>query len=204
MNHHPNANEREIKIEKMLSLFTAVVCVVVSVLVLVVVRKTRTGWEYDKKLNREGLPLPPIAEGEVPVLGHALRYKHNPAKYITGVRAKLGDVFRINLAGLRISLIAGNADVMKQFALAKESELSSKEAVASFGFEKALGTLNVWEGTVRIVSLLLFVSVLGVHLVTAPFFFFHCFHFFHFFLFSFFLSFLCSSTRPSYLFCKAS
>ena len=43
----------------------------------------------------------PWATGAIPLLGHALAYKRDPASFITEQRKLVGDVFRLNLAGIQ-------------------------------------------------------------------------------------------------------
>eukprot|EP00434_Breviolum_minutum_P015088 symbB.v1.2.013303.t1/scaffold937.1/size150259/9 len=96
------------------------------------------------KQGQRNLQEPPTCPGELPWLGHALAYRHDPRNFMLG-HAGLG-LFRLNLAGLRMTVVAGREE-MAQVVNAPESILSSKEATADFGFAWTLGQLNVFTGT---------------------------------------------------------
>jgi cytochrome P450 len=89
----------------------------------------------------------PWATGGVPLLGHALAYKRDPAAFITAQRKAAGDVFRLNLAGKRMIVIAGGAENVKAVAFASERRFSARAAVRDIGFGELLGQRNVDAGT---------------------------------------------------------
>lgn len=89
----------------------------------------------------------PWATGGVPLLGHALAYKRDPAAFITAQRKAVGDVFRLNLAGKRMIVIAGGAENVKAVAFAPERRFSARAAVRDIGFGELLGERNVDAGT---------------------------------------------------------
>eukprot|EP00592_Proboscia_alata_P002184 CAMPEP_0194384220 /NCGR_PEP_ID=MMETSP0174-20130528/72643_1 /TAXON_ID=216777 /ORGANISM="Proboscia alata, Strain PI-D3" /LENGTH=527 /DNA_ID=CAMNT_0039171199 /DNA_START=9 /DNA_END=1592 /DNA_ORIENTATION=+ len=89
----------------------------------------------------------PTAGGALPLLGHALLYKKDPALFLTSLYQELGPIFRINLAGRRMIVVCGNRSLLHQVANVPERILSAKDAVASIGFEQTLGMENVHRGT---------------------------------------------------------
>jgi len=89
----------------------------------------------------------PWATGAIPLLGHALAYKRDPATFITEQRKLVGDVFRLNLAGKRMIVIAGGAENVKAVAFASERRFSARAAVRDVGFGELLGERNVDAGT---------------------------------------------------------
>lgn len=89
----------------------------------------------------------PDAIGGIPILGHALEYKKNPPKFLAKQDAKVGPVFRVNLAGRQMIIIGNSPKAMKQVATLPSSIMSSELAVADIGFEQTLGKLNVFKGT---------------------------------------------------------
>jgi cytochrome P450 len=113
--------------------------------------------------------FPPSAGNWVPLLGHALAYKSDPASFITKQCEKLGPCFSINLAGKRMVIVAhvskrqatssgtaagsaapaanDAASLVKRVAWAPESVLSARQAVLDIGFDETLGALNVTVGT---------------------------------------------------------
>ena len=66
----------------------------------------------------------PWATGAIPLLGHALAYKRDPATFITEQRKLVGDVFRLNLAGKRMIVVAGGAENVRTVAFASERRFS--------------------------------------------------------------------------------
>lgn len=88
----------------------------------------------------------PTAEGAVPVLGHALRYKSGPAAFLADQARRLGPVFRLNLAGKRMVLIAGSPDTTRQVTFASDAVISATRPLLLVGFGEALGTYSVLEG----------------------------------------------------------
>ena len=89
----------------------------------------------------------PWATGARPLLGHALAYKRDPAGFITEQRKLVGDVFRLNLAGKRMIVVAGGAENVKAVAFASERRFSARAAVRDVGFGELLGERNVDAGT---------------------------------------------------------
>ena len=89
----------------------------------------------------------PWATGAIPLLGHALAYKRDPAGFITEQRKLVGDVFRLNLAGKRMIVVAGGAENVKAVAFASERRFSARAAVRDVGFGELLGERNVDAGT---------------------------------------------------------
>ena len=89
----------------------------------------------------------PWATNAIPLLGHALAYKRDPATFITEQRKLVGDVFRLNLAGKRMIVIAGGAENVKAVAFASERRFSARAAVRDVGFGELLGERNVDAGT---------------------------------------------------------
>ena len=89
----------------------------------------------------------PWAIGAIPLLGHALAYKRDPAGFITEQRKLVGDVFRLNLAGKRMIVVAGGAENVKAVAFASERRFSARAAVRDVGFGELLGERNVDTGT---------------------------------------------------------
>ena len=85
----------------------------------------------------------PWATGAIPLLGHALAYKRDPASFITEQRKLVGDVFRLNLAGKRMIVVAGGAENVRAIAFASERRFSARAAVRDIGFGELLGERNV-------------------------------------------------------------
>jgi hypothetical protein len=83
----------------------------------------------------------------VPILGHALAYKDDPAAFLVATCESVGPIFSINLAGKRMIVVGPSINATKQVALAPESQLSARQAVADIGFNETLGPLNVFRGT---------------------------------------------------------
>jgi hypothetical protein len=91
-------------------------------------------------------------------LGHALWYQRDPVGYLQHCTKTLGPIFRLNMAGKKMSGIGEGGEggkrnsqdgvsILKQLATMPESILSARQAVADIGFEQTLGWLNVHEGT---------------------------------------------------------
>ena len=89
----------------------------------------------------------PWATGAIPLLGHALAYKRDPASFITEQRKLVGDVFRLNLAGKRMIVVAGGAENVRTVAFASERRFSARAAVRDVGFGELLGERNIDAGT---------------------------------------------------------
>ena len=87
-----------------------------------------------------------MAPGAVPLLGHALKYKQNPGAFLVSCIQKVGNLFRINLAGKHMVMVCGPRK-QRKVASAPESVLSARQAVADMGFEQMLGHKNVHKGT---------------------------------------------------------
>ena len=96
---------------------------------------------------RRGLNRPPLAPGSVPLLGHALAFKKDPAGFLTACCEAVGPVFRLNMAGKRFVVVGPSRAAMAQVAMANESVLSARQAVMDVGFKETLGPLNVGVGT---------------------------------------------------------
>lgn len=89
----------------------------------------------------------PWAPGAVPMLGHALAYKDNPARFLVKACHETGSsIFRLNLAGKHMVVVCG-PEAQRQVASMPESVMSARTAVADIGFEYTLGYKNVHEGT---------------------------------------------------------
>ena len=85
----------------------------------------------------------PSATGGIPLFGHALAYKDDPATFLS---SQPHGVFRINLMG-RDMIIICDERAMKQVATMSEGTMSARKAVADIGFEYTLGHANVYKGT---------------------------------------------------------
>jgi cytochrome P450 len=94
-------------------------------------------------LYRRKSDIIPLATGSVPLFGHALTYKDDPATFLSS--QSLG-VFRINLMG-REMIVIRDERAMKQVATMSEGTMSARRAVADIGFEYTLGHANVYKGT---------------------------------------------------------
>ena len=68
-----------------------------------------------------GLARPPRAPGSVPLLGHALAYKRDPAAFLAAACARVGPIFQLNLAGKHMIVVASAPEAVKQVAMAPES-----------------------------------------------------------------------------------
>ena len=89
----------------------------------------------------------PEAAGGLPVLGHALEYKADAPRFLLDQCARVGSVFRINLAGKRMVIVGAGREAIAATTNAAETVLSARDAVLAIGFREALGDLNVREGT---------------------------------------------------------
>ena len=94
-----------------------------------------------------GTTRPPIAPRCLPLIGHALAYKRDPAAFLTRAGEACGPVFRINLAGRWFVVVGSDRATMRQVACASEDVLSARAAVLDIGFEQTLGLTNVTVGT---------------------------------------------------------
>lgn len=133
-----------------LSTITSMLCAVIATLIFLVYH--RTSCADGTRHGKTQLLSPPVAPLSLPLIGHALWYKNNPVGYLaklalneSGSSAVQG-IFKVNLAGFRTTIVS-SATAMKAVATASSSVLSLREAVADFGFEDALGELNVYLGT---------------------------------------------------------
>mmetsp|Transcript_129559 Transcript_129559/g.415387 ORF Transcript_129559/g.415387 Transcript_129559/m.415387 type:complete len:355 (-) Transcript_129559:631-1695(-) len=106
----------------------------------------RIAREEKRRKARRGAEEPPMAVPSLPVLGNALAYKADPAGFLQRQRNELGTTFSLNLAGLRMAVVAGRHE-MVQVATAGEAVLSAQAATADFGFGETLGEFNVYFGT---------------------------------------------------------
>jgi cytochrome P450 len=89
----------------------------------------------------------PLAPHCLPLIGHALAYKRDPAAFLTRACDACGPVFRINLAGRHFVVVGSDRETMRQVACAGEDVLSARAAVLDIGFEQTLGLMNVTSGT---------------------------------------------------------
>ena len=98
--------------------------------------------------RRGTTPKPiPSAPHPLPVLGHALAYRKDPASFLRSAQQAVGPVFRINLAGRRMIVVGSDRRAHHQVAHSAESVLSARQAVAEIGFEYTLGSRSVFRGT---------------------------------------------------------
>jgi cytochrome P450 len=88
---------------------------------------------------------PPEAEGW-PWVGSALAFRRDPVKLLGELRRRLGPVFTLNLAGLRITLVS-DLQLLAEVLESPEDVLSSGEAQRDFGFEIMLGRESLFLGT---------------------------------------------------------
>ena len=95
----------------------------------------------------------PTAPGNLPILGHALSYKKNPAAFLRKAVDTCGPIFRLNLAGRRFVAVTDSNDnttsssLVRQVGKLTESEASARLAVSEIGFDYTLGRANVFVGT---------------------------------------------------------
>jgi len=127
----------------MIELETVVLTAVVVLLLHVFLRRYALA---DRLNGGSVLPQPhrqpPSAPGWLPLLGHALSYKRNPAAFLTEQHMRHGAV-SLDLAGFR-TVVVSDKDAVRQVMNSSESVLSEKEAVSDFGFLEALGELCVY------------------------------------------------------------
>ena len=64
-----------------------------------------------RKERRAKTPNIPMAQGGLPLLGHALQYKEDPAGCIRWQEERVGKVFYINLAGRRMVVVGSDPEV---------------------------------------------------------------------------------------------
>lgn len=89
----------------------------------------------------------PWARGGIPLLGHALAYKHDAPGFLRKQSKEVGAAFRINLAGKCMVVLGLDPDMHRRVAMASENQLSARKAVAAVGFVETLGADNVFHGT---------------------------------------------------------
>ena len=89
---------------------------------------------------------PPRAAGWVPLIGHALAYKEDPAGFLTR-QSRATSIFRVDLAGKKMVVVGTCRAALRQVAKAPEWKLSARRAVMEVGFAETLGELNVHKGT---------------------------------------------------------
>eukprot|EP00041_Stephanoeca_diplocostata_P035803 m.1276046 g.1276046 ORF g.1276046 m.1276046 type:complete len:567 (-) comp24762_c0_seq25:4762-6462(-) len=105
-----------------------------------------------KQLPKGSCLSPPVAPMSLPLVGHAVWYKNDPVGYLVELaqsksrESPIHGVVRVNLAGFHTTIVSSEV-AMKAIATAPSSVLSLRDAVADFGFEEALGDLNVYLGT---------------------------------------------------------
>ena len=125
---------------------TLLACVIAGIALLVRFQKRAGVGGGSGSSSTAGSP-PPWAPGlRLPLLGHALSYKANPPGFLRAARDAAGPIFRMDLAGLRTTIVA-SAEAMKQVATEREAVLSARAAVSDFGFGFTLGDENVFRGT---------------------------------------------------------
>jgi cytochrome P450 len=128
---------------------TVIVAIVVGAAVWALFYTVRDGKRGESSTLTEGTtdgpPSAPLAY-EFPILGHALSYKHDPPAFLLANAAASGGVFSLNLAGFRTTMVSDTV-AMRAVAVAPPSVLSLRHAVADFGFNDALGPLNVFLGS---------------------------------------------------------
>lgn len=88
---------------------------------------------------------PPTVGGLGP-LGCALAYRPDPAAFLTRMVEQVGPVFTLDLAGVRMTIVA-DPELLGTVHRAAESRLSARTAQAELGFEITLGSANVREAT---------------------------------------------------------
>ncbi len=83
----------------------------------------------------------------MPLLGHALAYRRDPAAFVTAQCRAVGACFQLDLAGKRMVVVGPDREATRRVASAPESVLSARQAVLDIGFAETLGRLNVQVGT---------------------------------------------------------
>ena len=134
-------------------------------------QRQKMGGKGPHKDKRSAQHSIPIAPGPIPILGHALKYKDDPPGFLeyacrhvtstmkleeTNESSSNGDeknsdvpppIFKINLAGKEMIIVARDCPALRQIANSPESKCSARQAVADVGFEQTLGYNNVHVGT---------------------------------------------------------
>ena len=111
-----------------------------EVLIATVVCMVLSRFLYRRKSD---IPYAISSTGNLPLLGHALAYKDDPATFLS---SQPHGIFRINLMG-RDMIVIRDERAMKQVATMREGTMSARKAVADIGFEYTLGHANVYKGT---------------------------------------------------------
>jgi cytochrome P450 len=101
---------------------------------------------YSHSQKNEDTSNIPWAADKLPILGHALAYRKDPAGFLLRTYHKVGGIFQLNLAGKHM-FVVGDMDAQRQVSKAPERILSARQAVADIGFDETLGKLNVYQGT---------------------------------------------------------
>lgn len=114
-------------------------CILVSLFGLLFRSHKRTS------TNGDGA-IPSAPGGAFFLIGHALAYKKDPNAFFRQCRQAVGPVFRINLAG-RNMIVVANHNLVAKMASQPENVLSSADAVLVIGFDFTLGEYNVKKGT---------------------------------------------------------
>jgi cytochrome P450 len=70
-------------------------------------------------------PMPPHAGRGIPGLGHLIPFMRNPTAYLSGLRARLGDTFLLDVAGFELFCVFGPVGLRSLYALPEDE--------ASFG-----------------------------------------------------------------------
>jgi len=126
--------------ELLSSISPASACVLTAIFLIVIFRF------FSNARTENAFNTIPWAPNSIPVLGHALKYRENPGKFLLESCEQVGELFRLNMAG-KIMIVACGPRVQRIVASAPESEMSARQAVADIGFEEMLGYLNVYKGT---------------------------------------------------------
>src|SRR5215471_73539 len=71
--------------------------------------------------------MPPILEGGLPYLGHAVAFNRNPVRFLQAGRERFGEIFSFRLAGSPVTVFLG-PQASEAFFRASERQLSAKEA----------------------------------------------------------------------------
>ena len=107
----------------------ALVVVPTALLWLIAYRAAEAAAALHAALKRRRRELPPRATGHLPLLGHALAFKRDPAAFITQQCREVGSCFTLYLAGKKMIVVGHDRGVVKQVAHASESALSARQAV---------------------------------------------------------------------------
>jgi hypothetical protein len=69
-----------------------------------------------KKIN--GIPL----DDGAPIIGGAIKFKQNAPRYLLDLKARFGSLFRINLFGFKVFVVAG-PEFLTSFHMAKGAQI---------------------------------------------------------------------------------